>query len=356
MAIPAGYVQIPTGTWIRSSDASGPYIFDGTNMTLFNGSVTTAANRQKLTAITSSTAQTMEIPAIAAPGVLDVVVGSGDTVRVRTSTTGAAGPWSTFGSYTASQLVSIPSDVRGIEVILTAGTSGASLVIYDPIRIQFTGHQLDYQVMAWSARDTPTTGAGTAIRCFTGTGAPAPGLMCIWTGSKWNVMSPTPIIAYNTVTAGAVQTAEQVIPGTAQSWNVIKAGLLGACSRFRTSFTPAKSGATDGMTIGRLKLGTANSTADTTLAGTATAAIATGDRTRSGVVHLYEVTAATQLRILFSSASSGGLLGASSSAAAGTTYTIADHTANDLYLTLDCSMAGTTDTAQLGTLSLVLEP
>ena len=50
------------------------------------------------------------------------------------------------------------------------------------------------------------------------------------------------------------------------------------------------------------------------------------------------------------------LLGASGSAAAAATFTIADHTANDLYLTESMTMAGTTDTPQLATLELILEP
>ena len=34
MPIPAGYVQLKTGMWTKSSDASGPYFYDGTSMVL----------------------------------------------------------------------------------------------------------------------------------------------------------------------------------------------------------------------------------------------------------------------------------------------------------------------------------
>lgn len=214
----------------------------------------------------------------------------------------------------------------------------------------------DIKVLAWTSRDTPAGGAGTAIRFFTGTGAPGDILPCVWTGTAWKVLAPTPIILYSTLTSGVAQTAEQVIPATAQSYNIIKAGLLGACSTFRVEMSPAKTGTTDGMTIAKTRLGTANTTSDTSLAGLGSGGIATSDRMRSGMIHRYKVNSATQLGIVHSAASAGGMLGASSSTSAGTTYTITDHTANDLYLTVSVSMAGTTDTPQFATLALVLEP
>lgn len=163
----------------------------------------------------------------------------------------------------------------------------------------------------------------------------------------WTVVAPTNPILSTALLSGTTSGADQIVFS-----QLLPAGLLRSCRAFGFKFTYSKSGTTDAQSAGGVRLGTANSTADTSL-GSTSSFMSAAQRSLPTEL-MYFVTSATQL-------TRGGpqnMLGwnGTASVVTPTTYTVPDLDSNALYLTVGMQLGGTTNTPQIQYTQLELLP
>jgi hypothetical protein len=202
----------------------------------------------------------------------------------------------------------------------------------------------------WASRGSGTF-TGQLIR-ITDVGPANVGTTFVWdnTASVWKLTQETDV-SYDITIAnapGGAVTSEQ-IPKQA----TIPIGLLQSCRTLviRTEF--AKTGTTNAMTSAQIRIGTAGTTSDTSVAGTG--GLTAGNRTMATETW-YAIQSTTDLRALAALASTSGWSVIASSTAWPKDITVADISANALIVSATTTMAGTTDTGQVAALIVHLIP
>lgn len=202
-------------------------------------------------------------------------------------------------------------------------------------------------------------GRGTFAQMKAITAAPGDGATYFVTnypaskGSMWRYSSaladwfptvPTKIYEGTALVSGVAQTAAQILLAVAIEANLLKGKV------FRVLYTSAKSGTTDTMSP-QVRMGAAGTTADATVA----AVTAMGASSRSqGNESWFRMASATSTERLGGSGNAS-FAGASTSAVANAPTTVGDVTAAN-YVSIACTMSGTTDTPQVGYVAIELQP
>lgn len=165
--------------------------------------------------------------------------------------------------------------------------------------------------------------------------------------TDWFPVAPTKVYENTATINGVAQLADQLLVAIP-----IEAKLL-ANKVFRILVSFGKTGAVDASGTFSLRMGTAGTTADTSVATGATNLAAAN---RSAGMELWlRMASATSVNKLggqalspWNAAGSGALLSAAT--------TIADVTTQSTFITLTTTMAGTTDTPQLGYVAVEIQP
>lgn len=132
---------------------------------------------------------------------------------------------------------------------------------------------------------------------------------------------------------------------------LIPAGSFPIGGRLRVQYMLTKSGATDAVTSVRLRFGVAGTAADVSIYNVTT--IVAGNRAYAASTDL-SVNSATVLRQANSNIAQGFEVGGASNAAQPVDFTIGAHTTTPIYVSIFCTMAGTTDTPSVDNLSIEL--
>lgn len=248
--------------------------------------------------------------------------------------------------------MAIPTQIGGYErqpsgwfIKISDGTgpySTADGAIFTPA----TGGGAPYDgASTWADRGTGS--AVGATKRITDIG-PTEGTLMSWDGTYWRVTAPTCVLFDTTSVDGAQSGSAQIV----KSHGPIPAGLLRAGRFFRVQGVMAKDGVTDAVTSAGLKLGTAGTTSDTIIS--TITAMAAGARSISHIQEWW-VSSPTQLTN-FGPQNALGYTGAGSGVTFPQTFNISSLDSNALYLSLFCTMAGTTTKPQSGQLRLEICP
>lgn len=170
---------------------------------------------------------------------------------------------------------------------------------------------------------------------------------CAGSVGDWFPTSPLKVYENTALITGVAQTADQLLLAIP-----MEAGLL-ANKVFRTMASFGKTGATDASGTFTFRMGTAGTTAD---AGVASTSASLGASNRSVSLDFWNrMASATSVNKLggvpspsFGGGASGTLLNAATA--------VANVTSQTVYITLTTTMAGTTDTPQLGYVAVEIQP
>lgn len=164
------------------------------------------------------------------------------------------------------------------------------------------------------------------------------------TAGDWFPAAPVLIYENTDVISGVAQTAAQVLLAIPVEANLLKG------KRFRIRYSVGKSGTTDTMTPA-VRMGSAGTTADAGVASPSQ--LAAGTRSVGYQSELFMVSTTSAVRLGGGPSVSFGA--STSSTALNGATTVADVTAAN-YITVTCTMGGTTDTPQLGYVAVEILP
>lgn len=162
--------------------------------------------------------------------------------------------------------------------------------------------------------------------------------------SDWFPAAPVKVYENTTLITGVAQTAAQILLAIPMEANLLKGKV------FRVLYTTAKTGTTDTLSP-QLRMGSAGTTADATIA--AVNALVGANRSLGDESWFRMDTATSAVRLGGSGNTSWGA--ASTSAVANAAVTVGDVTATN-YISIACTMSGTTDTPQAGYVAVEIQP
>lgn len=230
----------------------------------------------------------------------------------------------------------------GVVWIVPVVAEDSETITQDTSDPGFLKFHLSPTAAAWASRGSGSfTGQ---IKRITDQG-PTGGRWFIWDGTVWRPNANYYAVLDQALFTGALNTTEQI----AKQFT-LPIGLLQAIRAFSIRGKWVKGGTTDAMT-GRIRIGTAGTTADTQLA---TFALTSAQHTFTFEYKLVQ-PANTTIRIAsHDSLSTSAYPNAATTTAYPTDITVPDSSANALIVSLTTQMAGSTDAGKVGQFELEL--